>query len=128
MIFTGRFAGKVAVVTGAAQGIGRTVALRIAHEGGGLALIDRSELVEEVLMRITDAFLALPTLVVALLVLVRRFCGRGALRGWTRAKWRVKESNAVDHLPVERHQLPEGTHQAETILPPDADSVSEESE
>ena len=23
------------------------------------------------------------------------------LRGWTRAKWRVKESNAVDHLPVE---------------------------
>jgi dihydroxycyclohexadiene carboxylate dehydrogenase len=48
MIFTGRFAGKVAVVTGAAQGIGRTVALRIAHEGGGLALIDRSELVEEV--------------------------------------------------------------------------------
>jgi dihydroxycyclohexadiene carboxylate dehydrogenase len=48
VIFTGRFAGKVAVVTGAAQGIGRTVALRIAHEGGGLALIDRSELVEEV--------------------------------------------------------------------------------
>jgi dihydroxycyclohexadiene carboxylate dehydrogenase len=48
MIFTGRFAGKVAVVTGAAQGIGRTVALPIAHEGGGLALIDRSELVEEV--------------------------------------------------------------------------------
>src|SRR6202043_608629 len=48
MIFTARFAGKVAVVTGAAQGIGATVALRIAHEGGGLALVDRSALVEEV--------------------------------------------------------------------------------
>jgi dihydroxycyclohexadiene carboxylate dehydrogenase len=48
MIFPGRFAGKVAVVTGAAQGIGRTVALRIAHEGGRLALIDRSALVEHV--------------------------------------------------------------------------------
>jgi dihydroxycyclohexadiene carboxylate dehydrogenase len=48
MVFTARFAGKVAVVTGAAQGIGATVALRIAHEGGGLALVDRSPLVEEV--------------------------------------------------------------------------------
>jgi len=46
--YAGRFAGKVAVVTGAAQGIGRAVALRIAHEGGRLALIDRSPLVEEV--------------------------------------------------------------------------------
>jgi dihydroxycyclohexadiene carboxylate dehydrogenase len=43
-----RFAGKVAVVTGAAQGIGRTVAQRIAREGGRLALVDRSDLVEEV--------------------------------------------------------------------------------
>jgi dihydroxycyclohexadiene carboxylate dehydrogenase len=32
MIFPARFAGKVAVVTGVAQGIGRTVALRIARE------------------------------------------------------------------------------------------------
>jgi len=48
MISTERFAGKVAVVTGAAQGIGAAVALRIAHEGGGLALVDRSPLVEEV--------------------------------------------------------------------------------
>jgi dihydroxycyclohexadiene carboxylate dehydrogenase len=46
--YAGRFAGKVAVVTGAAQGIGRTVALRIACEGGSLALVDRSALVEEV--------------------------------------------------------------------------------
>ena len=33
MTFLGRFAGKVAVVTGAAQGIGRDVALRLAAEG-----------------------------------------------------------------------------------------------
>src|ERR1700730_9978330 len=46
--YAGRFAGKVAVVTGAAQGIGRTVALCIAHEGGGLALVERSPLVQEV--------------------------------------------------------------------------------
>jgi dihydroxycyclohexadiene carboxylate dehydrogenase len=48
MTFPGRFAGKIAVITGAAQGIGRTVALRMAREGGGLALIDRSPLVEDV--------------------------------------------------------------------------------
>ena len=46
--FAGRFAGRVAVVTGAAQGIGRTVALRLAREGGRVVLVDRSELVEEV--------------------------------------------------------------------------------
>ena len=43
-----RFAGKAVVVTGAAQGIGRAVALRIAREGGSVVLVDRSELVEEV--------------------------------------------------------------------------------
>ena len=47
-IQSGRFAGKVAVVTGAAQGIGRAVALRIAREGGRLALVDRSDLLDEV--------------------------------------------------------------------------------
>lgn len=46
--YPGRFAGKVAVVTGAAQGIGRTVALRLAHEGSRVALVDRSDLVEQV--------------------------------------------------------------------------------
>jgi dihydroxycyclohexadiene carboxylate dehydrogenase len=48
MIFPARFAGKIAVVTGAAQGIGRALALRFAREGGRLALVDRSPLVEEV--------------------------------------------------------------------------------
>jgi dihydroxycyclohexadiene carboxylate dehydrogenase len=48
MIHPNRFAGKVAVVTGAAQGIGRDVALGIAREGGRVALVDRSELVQEV--------------------------------------------------------------------------------
>jgi dihydroxycyclohexadiene carboxylate dehydrogenase len=43
----GRFGGKVAVVTGAAQGIGRTVAVDLAKEGGKVALVDRSEVVNE---------------------------------------------------------------------------------
>jgi len=42
-----RFTDKVVVVTGAAQGIGRAVALAIAKEGGHLALLDRAELVRE---------------------------------------------------------------------------------
>ena len=45
--FAGRFAGKVAVVTGAAQGIGREVALRLAREGARVVLVDRSALVGE---------------------------------------------------------------------------------
>ncbi|KQV69531.1 oxidoreductase [Nocardioides sp. Root122] len=43
----GRFAGKVVVVTGAAQGIGEAVARRISAEDGRLVLADRSELVHE---------------------------------------------------------------------------------
>ena len=48
MSFEGRFAGKAVVVTGAAQGIGRGVALRIAAEGGRVFLVDRAEFVAEV--------------------------------------------------------------------------------
>ena len=47
-IFPDRFCGKVLVVTGAAQGIGRDVALRAKQEGGRLLLVDRSPLVHDV--------------------------------------------------------------------------------
>jgi dihydroxycyclohexadiene carboxylate dehydrogenase len=45
---TQRFAGKVMVVTGAAQGIGRAVALRAATEGGRVLFVDRADFVSEV--------------------------------------------------------------------------------
>ncbi|WP_274389181.1 benzoate diol dehydrogenase BenD [Paraburkholderia tagetis] len=43
-----RFTGKVIVVTGAAQGIGRGVALRAAAEGGKVLFVDRADFVSEV--------------------------------------------------------------------------------
>ncbi len=46
-VTSGRFAGKIVVVTGAAQGIGEQTARRISAEGGMLVLADRSELVKE---------------------------------------------------------------------------------
>jgi dihydroxycyclohexadiene carboxylate dehydrogenase len=48
MIFADRFAGKVMVVTGAAQGIGRDVASRAAAEGAQVLLVDRAEFVADV--------------------------------------------------------------------------------
>jgi dihydroxycyclohexadiene carboxylate dehydrogenase len=42
-----RFKDKVALITGAAQGIGRRVAERMAAEGARLVVVDRSELVLE---------------------------------------------------------------------------------
>ncbi|MDN4574881.1 1,6-dihydroxycyclohexa-2,4-diene-1-carboxylate dehydrogenase [Pandoraea cepalis] len=45
---TQRFAGKVMVVTGAAQGIGRGVALRASAEGARVVFVDRAEFVVEV--------------------------------------------------------------------------------
>src|SRR3954451_17756635 len=44
----GRFDGKVMGVTGAAQGIGRTVAVRAAREGARVVLADRAEFVVDV--------------------------------------------------------------------------------
>ncbi|CAD9219978.1 1,6-dihydroxycyclohexa-2,4-diene-1-carboxylate dehydrogenase [Burkholderia cenocepacia] len=43
-----RFSGKVVVVTGAAQGIGRGVSLRAAAEGGKVLLVDRANFVADV--------------------------------------------------------------------------------
>jgi dihydroxycyclohexadiene carboxylate dehydrogenase len=45
---SGRFAGKAMIVTGAAQGIGRGVAIRAASEGAQVLLVDKSQLVNEV--------------------------------------------------------------------------------
>ena len=55
MIFQGRFAGKVMVVTGAAQGIGAGVATRAAAEGASLVLVDRADFVAEVAQAIAAA-------------------------------------------------------------------------
>lgn len=54
-ITPGRFAGKVAVVTGAAQGIGQKVAERIGAEGGSVVLVDRADIVQDVAKDIQDA-------------------------------------------------------------------------
>ena len=50
-----KLTGKVAVVTGAAQGIGRKVAERIGAEGGPVVLVDRAELVHDVARGIEEA-------------------------------------------------------------------------
>jgi dihydroxycyclohexadiene carboxylate dehydrogenase len=50
-----RFEGKVMVVTGAAQGIGRGVALRAAAEGAKVLFVDRAEFVTEVAAEATGA-------------------------------------------------------------------------
>ena len=50
-----RFKGKVVIVTGAAQGIGRGVAQRVAAEGGSVLAVDRSDLINETVAEITSA-------------------------------------------------------------------------
>lgn len=51
----GRFEHKVVIVTGAAQGIGRGVALGVAAEGGTVLAVDRSELVRDVVSDIKNS-------------------------------------------------------------------------
>ncbi|MGX7695787.1 benzoate 1,2-dioxygenase electron transfer component BenC [Gordonia polyisoprenivorans] len=53
-ITPGRFAGKVVIVTGAAQGIGAHTARRIGAEGGRVVCADRSEFVNEIVSDVTD--------------------------------------------------------------------------
>ncbi len=50
--FPNRFQNKTIVVTGAGQGIGKGVAVRAAQEGAQVALVDRSEIVHEVVNEI----------------------------------------------------------------------------
>lgn len=61
MMFPERFAGKVIVVTGAAQGIGKAVALRAMAEGARVLLVDRATSVNSVARKAgenAEAFIA----------------------------------------------------------------------
>lgn len=51
-----RFHNQVALVTGAAQGIGRRVAERLAEEGAHVVLVDRSELVFELAAELSSCY------------------------------------------------------------------------
>ncbi|MGH3519581.1 MAG: 1,6-dihydroxycyclohexa-2,4-diene-1-carboxylate dehydrogenase [Haloechinothrix sp.] len=53
-IWPERFAGKVVVVTGAAQGIGDAVARRVAAESAAVVLVDRSEVAHDVAAEVRE--------------------------------------------------------------------------
>ena len=50
-----RFAGKIVIVTGSAQGIGRGVAMSVAAEGGTVVAVDRSDYVKDTVAEIQKA-------------------------------------------------------------------------
>lgn len=54
MLHPNRFSGKVAIVTGAAQGIGKTVALQLLEEGGSVVMVDRSPIVNEIASQLSE--------------------------------------------------------------------------
>nr|WP_315197159.1 1,6-dihydroxycyclohexa-2,4-diene-1-carboxylate dehydrogenase [uncultured Flavobacterium sp.] len=54
MFHPNRFLGKVTIVTGAAQGIGKTVALQLLKEGGSVILVDRSPIVNEIFSQLNE--------------------------------------------------------------------------
>ncbi|MGO4762905.1 1,6-dihydroxycyclohexa-2,4-diene-1-carboxylate dehydrogenase [Cupriavidus sp. 2KB_3] len=76
-----RFAGRTMLVTGAAQGIGRGVALAAAAEGARVMLADRAPLVEEVVAEIA----AQGGTARAVLADLERYAGAQAMVAATRA-------------------------------------------
>lgn len=54
MLHPNRFLDKVVLVTGAAQGIGKTVALQLLDEGASVVLIDRSPIVNEIASELSE--------------------------------------------------------------------------
>lgn len=54
MFHPNRFLGKVAIVTGAAQGIGKTVTLQLLEEGGSVIMVDRSLIVNEIFSQLNE--------------------------------------------------------------------------
>ena len=54
MFHPNRFLDKVAIVTGAAQGIGKTVALQLLEEGGSVIMVDRSIIVNEIFSQLNE--------------------------------------------------------------------------
>src|SRR5690606_9475085 len=55
MTDTARFAGRNAIVTGAASGIGRATALRLASEGAAVVCLDVADAVDDTVSAIVEA-------------------------------------------------------------------------